>query len=73
MAASHTGMPAAEIVFCGGAGKSFRAEARVVPDQNACAWFFGAHHVTGDCVHYGANVLEREVFGDDGAPAVGAK
>ena len=59
--------------FCGGARETVRAEARVVADQNAGAWFFGAHHVAGNGVRHLANILEGEVFGDDGAPAVGAK
>src|SRR3984957_5301496 len=57
----------------GGAGEAVGGETGVVTDQNFSARFFGAHHITGDGVGDGAHVLESEVFGDDGAPAVGAK
>src|SRR5580704_3788778 len=59
--------------FGGSARETIRAEARVVTYQNAGARFFRAYHVTRDRMHYYAHVLEGEIFGDDGAPAVGAK
>ena len=59
--------------FGGRAREAFRAETRVVSDQDAGAWFFRAHYVTRDRVRHGAHVREGKIFGDDGAPAVGAK
>src|SRR5580658_2962554 len=55
------------------ARETIGAEARVVTHQNARSWFLRSHRVTRDCVHHLAHVLEGEIFGDDGAPAVGAK
>src|ERR1700722_1963357 len=57
----------------GGARETFGAEARVVAHQNAGARFFRAYDVTGDRVRYRAHVLECEIFGDNGAPAVCTK
>ena len=59
--------------FGGGAGETVGAEAGVVADENFGAWFFGADYVAGDGVGDGAHILEGEIFGDDRAPAVGAK
>ena len=57
-----------------------RRRARNVRSRSACrsrparrARLFGAHHVARDGVRDFADVLVREILGDDAAPAVGAK
>ena len=72
-AASHTGVPACGDGFGGDARETIGAEARVIADQNAGARLFRTHDVTRDRVRDFAYVLEGEIFGDDGSPAVGAK
>ncbi len=64
--------------FSAGAGKGFRAEARVVADAEAFGGIFLAEpllgvDVGGDGFGGGADVGEGEVVGDDAAPAVGAE
>ena len=54
-------------------GDGIGREAVVVADQHALARVFGANHVARDGVGYDARVRESEIFGDDAAPAVGAK
>ena len=60
--------------FSAGAGKCFRAEARVVADAEALGGIFlCCVNVGGDGFGGGAHVGEGEVVGDDAAPAVGAE
>src|ERR1700730_13358280 len=54
-------------------GHSIGCEAMIVADDYASARVFGANYVASDGARNGARVRKSEVFGNDGAPAVGAE
>ena len=45
----------------------------VVADQHAFARVFAAHDIARNRVRHNARVRNREIFGDDAAPAIGSK
>jgi hypothetical protein len=59
--------------FRGDAREAFGTKARVEADYNSVRCIFSAHHVPRNRVNHLPQVLVGKIFGDNAAPAIGAK